>query len=60
MAEDGQEGVELARLVAVGERVEEVVPYYLELRIASLYPVAAAIPERRREVGEGKLVTSGG
>jgi len=59
VAEDGQEGVELARLVAVGERVEEVVPYYLELRIASLTTVAAAIPERRREVGEGELETRG-
>lgn len=58
-AEDGQEGVELARLVAVGERVEEVVPYYVELSTATLSLVAAAIPERHREVGEGEVATGG-
>lgn len=58
-AEDGQEGVELARLVAVGERVEEVVPYYVELSTATLSLVAAAIPEQHREVGEGEVATGG-
>lgn len=57
-AEEGQEGVELARLVAIGKRVEEVVPHDLEPM--TLFPVAGAVPERRGEVGEGKLVMRGG
>lgn len=59
-AEEGQERIELARLVAVGERVEEVVAHHVEPRTPNLYPLAAAFPERRGEVGEGELVTRGG
>jgi len=59
-AEEGQERVELARLVSVGERVEEVVAHHVEPRTPLLYPLTAAVPERCGEVGEGELVPRGG
>jgi hypothetical protein len=59
-AEEWQERVELACLVSVGKRVEEVVAHHVEHRTPGRYPLAAAVPERRGEVGEGELVTKGG
>jgi hypothetical protein len=54
VAEERKERVELARLIAVGERVEEVVTHHVKPR-APQFPgplLIGAVPERCCEVGE--------
>jgi hypothetical protein len=58
-AQERQEGVELAGLVAIGERVEEIVAHHLEPWAALLFPLASVALRRGGEVGEREVVRRG-